>query len=141
MARQYIHLDSRTVAYFDSAPADRAARVLLLIHAFPLGAGMWEGQVKALPDGWRLVAPDLRGFGGSTMPEPDDNPTMDDYAADVIDTMGELGIASAVIGGMSMGGYVAMAVLRRAPAIATAVILADTRASADTSEGRANRRS
>ncbi len=141
MARQYVHLDSRTLAYFDSAPADRAARVLILIHAFPLGAGMWEGQVKALPDGWRLIAPDVRGFGGSTIAEPDDNPTIDDYAADVIDMVGELGIASAVVGGLSMGGYVAMAVLRRAPALANAVILADTRASADTSEGRANRRS
>jgi len=141
MARQYVHLDSRTLSYFDSAPADRNARVLLLIHAFPLGAGMWEGQVKALPEGWRLIAPDVRGFGGSTIAEPDDNPTIDDYAADVIDTVGELGIASAVVGGLSMGGYVAMAVLRRAPALASAVILADTRASADSSEGRANRRS
>ncbi len=140
MARQYVHLDSRTLAYFDSAPGDHEAPVLVLIHAFPLGAGMWEGQVKALPEGWRLIAPDLRGFGGSTIAEPDDNPSIDDYATDVIDMLHHLGIERPVVGGLSMGGYVAMAMLRRAPVIARGVILANTRAGADSSEGRANRR-
>jgi 3-oxoadipate enol-lactonase len=59
----------------------------------------------------------------------------------VIDLLRELGIESPVIGGLSMGGYVTFAVLRRLPALARAVVLADTRASADTLEGRANRRS
>lgn len=140
MHRQYVHLGDRTIAYFDSAPADRSARVLVLIHAFPLGAAMWEGQARALPEGWRLLAPDLRGFGGSTLPEPDDTHAIDDYAADVIDLLGELGVASAVVGGLSMGGYVTLAVLRRAPGVVSAVILADTRASADSSEGKGNRR-
>lgn len=140
MVHQYVHLASRTLAYFDSAPADRTARVLLLIHAFPLGAGMWEGQVQALPEGWRLIAPDLRGFGGSTIAEPDDNPSIDDYAQDVVDVLRELRLESAVIGGLSMGGYVTMGVLRRAAAMAQAVILADTRATADTPAGRASRR-
>ncbi|HXG88108.1 MAG TPA: alpha/beta fold hydrolase [Vicinamibacterales bacterium] len=140
MHRQYVHLDGRTVAYFDSAPTERSARVLVLIHAFPLGAAMWEGQVKALPEGWRLLAPDLRGFGGSTLPEVDNHPAMADYAADVTDLLSELGIESAVIGGCSMGGYVAFAVMRAAPGLAKALILVDTRATADTSEGRANRR-
>jgi pimeloyl-ACP methyl ester carboxylesterase len=140
MHRQYVHLDARTVAYFDSAPTERSAPIVVLIHAFPLGAAMWEGQAKALPDGWRLIAPDLRGFGGSTLPEPDDTQAIDDYAVDVIDLLGELGCTSAVIGGLSMGGYVTFAVLRKAPGLARAVILADTRASADTSEGKGNRR-
>ena len=141
MARQYLHFESRTIAYFDSAPADRAASVLVLIHAFPLGAGMWEGQVKALPPGWRLIAPDLRGFGGSTILSPDDNPTMDDYADDVVDLLRDLNISSAVVGGCSMGGYAVMAALRRTPEVARAVILIDTRVNADSSENRANRRS
>ena len=141
MQRQYIHVHSRTLSYFDSAPGDLAARVLVLVHAFPLGAAMWEGQAKALPAGWRLIAPDMRGFGGSTLSEPDANPSIDDFADDVIDLLRELGITSPVVGGLSMGGYVILALLRRAPALPRAVILADTRASADTPEGRANRRS
>jgi pimeloyl-ACP methyl ester carboxylesterase len=141
MHRQYVHLDSRTIAYFDSAPAEKDANVVVLIHAFPLGAGMWEGQSKALPPGWRLLAPDLRGFGGSTISDPDDSPSMDDYAADVIDLLNELEVRSAVIGGCSMGGYAAMAVARIAPQLVRALILIDTRSTADTPEGRANRRS
>ena len=139
--RQYVHVDARTISYFDSEPAGNARRVLVLLHAFPLGAGMWEGQVKALPPGWRLIAPDLRGFGGSTLPEPDDSASMDDYATDVLDVLRELGITSAVIGGCSMGGYATFALLRRAPATAEGLVLIDTRAGADTPEGRANRRS
>jgi pimeloyl-ACP methyl ester carboxylesterase len=141
MHRQYLHVDSRTISYFDSAPGSSAGPVVVLLHAFPLGGAMWEGQARALPDGWRLLAPDLRGFGGSTLPQPDEHPTIDDYALDVIDLLRELGMGSAVVGGCSMGGYVTLAVLRRAPYLARAVVLADTRGGADTPEGRANRRS
>jgi pimeloyl-ACP methyl ester carboxylesterase len=141
MQRQYFHAGNRTISYFDSAPSDRAARVVLLVHAFPLGAAMWEGQVKALPAGWRLIAPDLRGFGGSTIDEPDESPRIDDYARDALDLLADLRIDTAVVGGMSMGGYVTMAVLRRQLSIASAVVLFDTRATADSPEGRANRRS
>ena len=141
MHRQYLHVAARTISYFDSDPAARSARVVLLTHAFPLGAAMWEAQAKAMPPGWRLLAPDLRGFGGSTLVEPDESPTIDDYASDVIDFLRELAIESAVLGGCSMGGYVTMAVLRRAPRLAQGVVLANTRAGADSQEGRANRRS
>jgi pimeloyl-ACP methyl ester carboxylesterase len=140
MHRQYVHLDTRTLAYFDSSPSDHAARVVVLLHAFPLGAGMWEGQHKALPPGWRLIAPDLRGFGGSTIPAPDESPAMDDYATDVLDLLRELKVPSAVIGGCSMGGYTAMAVARLAPSLPSALVFIDTRVSPDTPEGRANRR-
>ena len=141
MHRRYFHADSRTISYFDSAPAASTAPVVVLLHAFPLGAAMWEGQAKALPEGWRLLAPDFRGFGGSTLHEPDEHPAIDDYAMDVIDLLRELGAESAVVGGLSMGDYVTLALLRRAPGLARAVVLADTRAGADSSEGRANRRS
>ena len=141
MRRQYVHLSSRTLSYLDSAPSSGDSKALVLIHAFPLGAGMWEGQLKALPSGWRLIAPDLRGFGGSSIADPDENPSMDDYAVDVLDVLRELRITSAVVGGCSMGGYATLALLRIARELARAVVLVDTRATPDTPEGRANRRS
>ena len=140
MHRQFVHVASRTISYFDSAPGARDARVVLLLHAFPLGAGMWEGQLKVMPPGWRLIAPDLRGFGGSSMPLPDERPSMDDYATDVLDVVNDLGITAAVVGGCSMGGYALFALMRRAPQLAKALILVDTRTGADTPEGRGNRR-
>jgi pimeloyl-ACP methyl ester carboxylesterase len=140
MTRQYCHVGSRTIAYLDSAPRARDRRALVLLHAFPLGAGMWEPQMRAVPPGWRLITPDLRGFGGSTAPDGD-SPSMDDYASDVIALAGELGVSRAVMGGCSMGGYATFAVLKRAPELASALVLSDTRLGADNPEGRANRRS
>jgi pimeloyl-ACP methyl ester carboxylesterase len=140
MTRQYRHLGPRTIAYLDSAPRDHARRAIVLLHAFPLGAGMWERQIGAIPQAWRLITPDLRGFGGSNDPETSGAPSMDDYATDVVDLLHDLGISRAVVGGVSMGGYATFSVLRRAPQLVEAVVLADTRVGADTPQGRANRR-
>jgi pimeloyl-ACP methyl ester carboxylesterase len=139
MTRQYCHIGARTIAYLDSAPGATDHRTLVLLHAFPLGAGMWEPQIRSIPRGWRLITPDLRGFGGTTDPDGT-SPGMDDYAQDVIDLLAELGVPRAVVGGCSMGGYATFAVLRKAPDLVDAVVLADTRAGADSPEGRANRR-
>jgi len=140
MHRQYLHGDTRTIAYYDSAPGETSAKVMMLLHAFPLASTMWEQQFKAVPSGWRLLAPDLRGFGGSTIEQESESPSMDDYAADVLHLLQELSIPSAVVGGCSMGGYATFAVLRNAPQVVRAAVLADTRAGADNSEGRENRR-
>jgi pimeloyl-ACP methyl ester carboxylesterase len=140
MTRHYCHIGNRTIAYLDSSPKSSALRALVLLHAFPLGAGMWEPQLKAVPPGWRLIAPDLRGFGGSTDPDSAGVVSMDDYAADVVDLLGELHIPRAVVGGCSMGGYAAFALVRNAPALVEGLILLDTKAGADSGEGRANRR-
>jgi pimeloyl-ACP methyl ester carboxylesterase len=140
MTRQYCHLGSRTIAYLDSVPGGNDLRTIVLLHAFPLGAGMWEPQIRSIPKGWRLITPDLRGFGGSTDPDTG-APSMDDYAADVTGLLGELGIKQAVVGGCSMGGYASFALLRRTPELVSGLVLSDTRMGADTLEGRANRRS
>ena len=66
MTRQYCHIGSSTIAYLDSAPGDSSLRTYVLLHAFPLGANQWEPQMRSIPAGWRLITPDLRGFGGST---------------------------------------------------------------------------
>lgn len=141
MHRQYLHAGDRTVAYFDSAPGDASLKVLVLLHAFPLSAAMFEPQLRQPPPGWRVIAPDLPGFGGSSEPAESDRGTdIDDYAADVVTLLAELGVPRAVVGGVSMGGYVALALLRRAPDVVRALVLIDTRATADTQEGRASRR-
>ncbi|MEO7274742.1 MAG: alpha/beta hydrolase [Vicinamibacterales bacterium] len=111
---------------------------VLLIHAFPLSADMWRPQLEAVPQGWRYVAPDLRGFGRSPAgPTP---PGVDDYAADVEAVLDALEIETATIGGLSMGGYVTFALHRRAPERFTSLVLADTKAEADTADGRDARR-
>ena len=114
---------------------------LVLLHAFPVSAEMWRAQLEEPPEGWRCIAPDLRGFGGSDGDAAGSPPpTMDDYAADVEGLLNELEIDRAVIGGLSMGGYVTFALLRRAPERFSGFVLADTRAGADTPDGRQARR-
>jgi pimeloyl-ACP methyl ester carboxylesterase len=110
---------------------------LILLHAFPLNAAMWRPQLARVPDGWRFIAPHLRGFG--TTPLGDQPPSMDTYAADVGALMDALSLDTAVIAGLSMGGYVAFAMYRAAPARLAGLVLADTRPQADTPDGRAGR--
>lgn len=110
---------------------------LILLHAFPLSADLWRPQLERAPRGWRCLAPDLRGFGPGAAPT---NPiSLDDMAADVVAFLDALEIEKAVIGGLSMGGYVTMALYRLAPERFTAMVLANTRAGADSPEGRAAR--
>ena len=104
----------------------------MLLHAFPLNARMWEPQLPLSDGGWRVVAPHLRGAeGDSGSPAT----SMDDHAGDVIDLLDALHIEDAVIGGLSMGGYVTLALFRLAPAYFRGIVLADTRPQADTAEG------
>jgi len=110
---------------------------LLLIHAFPLAGAMWRPQVESLRDQFRLIVPDLRGFGGSDAPP---GPyAMDQQADDLAALLDHLGVEQAIPCGLSMGGYIAMAFMRRHSARARALILADTRAGADSAEARAGR--
>lgn len=139
MHRQYLHVESRTIAYYDTAPGASSLPVLVLVHAFPLAASMWEPQLRAVPAGWRVLAPDLRGFGGSADVEAS-APAIADYADDLVDLVRELDVPRAVVAGLSMGGYAAFALWRQAPERIRALVLADTRAAADSPEARANRR-
>jgi 3-oxoadipate enol-lactonase len=109
---------------------------VVLLHAFPLNRSMWEAQVAALLGECRCIVPDLRGFGDSPTGGPY---TMDRYADDVAALLDALQIEQAVIGGLSMGGYVALALWRRHRKLVRAMILADTRATADTAEAAAKR--
>ncbi len=140
VTRQYCHIGTRTIAYLDSAPGDTTLRTYVLLHAFPIGANLWEPQIRGIPQGWRLITPDLRGFGGSTELDSIGALSMSDYAEDVVDLLDELGIARVVVGGSSMGGYATLAFFQAAADRVAGLVLANTRAGADSPEARANRR-
>jgi 3-oxoadipate enol-lactonase len=110
---------------------------VVLLHAFPLNSTLWRPQIERAPTGWRFVAPDLPGFGASVLPAAR---TMDAMAREVLNVLDEQGIDRAVIGGMSMGGYVTLALYRLAPERFVGMVLADTRATADTDQQKEARR-
>ncbi|MEV0618043.1 alpha/beta fold hydrolase [Nonomuraea sp. NPDC050404] len=109
----------------------------MLLHAFPLSSAMWLAQREGLAKVCRVITPDLRGFGGSRLGE--DEPSLDLMADDVVRLLDEEGIDRAVVGGLSMGGYVTMAFCRRHPDRVLGVILADTKASQDPPPAKENR--
>jgi 3-oxoadipate enol-lactonase len=111
---------------------------LLFLHAFPLGLSMWDAQATALASSLRVIRFDDRGFGGS--PQGDGPLTMDRIADDAAALMDHLSLERAILCGCSMGGYAALAFARRHPQRLRALVLQDTRATADTDEARANRR-
>lgn len=110
---------------------------LVFLHAFPLNRAMWEPQVQALATRYRVIAPDLRGHGESDAPLW--RYTMDQFADDVKGLLDHLSITRAVLIGLSMGGYILFACQRKYPERITALVLADTRAQADTEEGKMSR--
>lgn len=115
-----------------------AGTAVVLIHGFPLCRGMWKPQTNRLIEaGYRVIAPDLRGFGGSDAPE---GPySMELFAADVVALLDHLGIEKAVICGMSMGGYVLFNLCERYPERLLGACFITTRATADDEAVKARR--
>lgn len=110
---------------------------VLLLHGFPLDHRMWHEQIAALESNYRVIAPDLRGFGQS---EPHkDLITLEHMADELLLLLDQLQVEKAVLAGFSMGGYVAFNLLRKAPHRFTGLILANTRPDADPLEGQINR--
>src|SRR5690349_21578476 len=129
----FIRVDDIQLAYTDAG----IGRPVVLIHGYPFNRSLWNEQVAALSSSYRVIAPDLRGFG-----ESDASPgiaTMNMMAQDVALLMDHLEISRAAIGGLSMGGYVALAFYKQFPSRVRALMLADTRAQADTEEGKQTR--
>lgn len=110
---------------------------LVFLHAFPLSKAMWEPQRTALVSHYRVITVDLRGHGESDALLW--HFTLDDYAADIIALLEHLGIGRATFVGLSMGGYILFALFRQHPEMVKALVLADTRAQADSEEGKAGR--
>ncbi|HEY0367531.1 MAG TPA: alpha/beta fold hydrolase [Pyrinomonadaceae bacterium] len=128
-----VRINNLNLAYTDTG----AGRPIVLIHGYPFNRSLWTEQIPALSNGYRIIAPDLRGFGDSDA-SPDTS-TMNRLAADVAELMDHLEIPRATIGGLSMGGYVALAFYKQFPSRVRALVLADTRAQADTEEAKQTR--
>ena len=110
--------------------------VVVLLHAFPLSRDLWRDVAPSIAKhGWHVIAPDLPGFGAS----PATVSGIDGMAAAVAGLLDGRGVQSAVIGGCSMGGYVALEFARQFPARVAGLLLVDTKASADDDDARANR--
>jgi pimeloyl-ACP methyl ester carboxylesterase len=117
--------------------ASGAGSPVVLLHGFPFNRTLWREQVATLKERCRVITPDLRGHGEtSATREP---ATMEEMAGDIAALLDELGIARVVLGGLSMGGYVALAFTRLFPERVRALVLADTRPQADTDEARRTR--
>lgn len=119
---------------YDDTGGGGGGTALVLLHGFPFDRSMWQGQAEALGAEFRVVAPDLRGAGGTTLGVGD--VTLETLAEDVAALLDELKLGRVVLGGLSMGGYVAFEFFRRFPERVRALVLADTRPQADTEEGR-----
>lgn len=132
-----VTLDGRRVHWLDQGDAEPA---LVLLHAFPLDARMWAPQIKALPPRTRVVAPDLLGFGATDVPDDPAGYSVDAWADQVAGLIDHLGLGPVVLGGLSMGGYVAFAFVRRHRAALAGLVLADTRPGPDAPEVAERRR-
>jgi pimeloyl-ACP methyl ester carboxylesterase len=128
-----LRIDDISLAYTDTG----VGRPIVLIHGYPFNRSLWNEQVAALSNSYRIIVPDLRGFGES---DASIGPaTMNRMAEDVAYLLDHLEIPRAVIGGLSMGGYVTLAFYKQFPSRVRGLVLADTRAQADTEEAKQTR--
>jgi pimeloyl-ACP methyl ester carboxylesterase len=110
---------------------------VLLLHAFPFDARMWDAQMATLSASHLVIAPDMPGFGGS--PAWVDEPNLNAWASGLLERLRSDGVNGAVVAGCSLGGYLAFAIQRMAPDFIRGLALIDSRAVADTPERKAAR--
>src|ERR1051325_7215855 len=103
-----VNIDNMNLAFDDTG----SGRPVILLHGYPFNRTLWGGQVAALKNNFRVITPDLRGFGESDAAEP---ATMARMAQDVAALMDALDIPRAIIGGLSMGGYVVLSFYKQFP--------------------------
>lgn len=130
-----IAINRLTVSYNDFGPEN--APVIIFIHGFPFNKSMWNGQMELLKDNYRVIAYDIRGHGSS-------DPGIDDFfielfVADLLRFMEKLGIEKSILCGLSLGGYIALNAVLKAPDRFNGLILNDTQCIADTLEIKENR--
>lgn len=128
-----VHVNDVDLAYSDEGQG----APIVFLHAFPLNRTTWEPQVAGLADRYRVITIDLRGHGESDAPMW--RYTLDQFAEDVKGLLDYLAISNATFVGLSMGGYILFALYRKYPTLIRALVLADTRATADVPEAKAAR--
>ena len=119
-----IELKSGSVGYLDQGKGP----AVLLLHAFPLHHRMWEPQIELLSANFRVIAPDLRGFGGSQRASAW---TMEEVADDLAELLEKLEIMDCAVVGVSIGGYIAFSLWARHAKYVRQLVLSNTRARAD----------
>ncbi|MBA3430698.1 MAG: alpha/beta fold hydrolase [Actinobacteria bacterium] len=131
MALAQVVLEGLTFHY-DAAGEGMA---LLFVHGHPFDRSMWRPQLDYFSrDGFHTIAPDLRGYGASTVRER--KTTLDGFAGDLVGLLDHLDVERAVAVGLSMGGQIVMELYRLFPQRVSALVLADTSAPAETAQGR-----
>ena len=133
-----LNLNGIKIAYEDRG----AGQPVVLLHGYPLNHQMWQPQIEALSGFCRVIAPDLRGFGESTLADGDAKwgVTMAQYADDVARLLDAIGVDGPVIlCGFSMGGYIMWQFIATYPDRVKAFVPCDTRAIADSEEARQGR--
>ena len=128
-----LKINNVELAYRDEG----AGQPIVFLHAFPLNQTMWDDQVAEFQSTHRVITLDWRGFGASGLGS--ENPGLTGFADDLAGLLDQLKIQSAIICGLSMGGYSAFAFYRKYADRVKALLLCDTRASADTEEGKTAR--
>ncbi|MFC9955831.1 alpha/beta fold hydrolase [Streptomyces nigra] len=129
-------VNGATLHYDDTGPS--TGLPVLLIHGHPFNRTLWTPQSKQLAAaGYRVITPDLRGYGDSDVTPG--RVYLSDFADDLVDLLDTLGIGQAVVGGVSMGGQIAMEVHRRYAHRVCALVLSDTSSPAESTEGKAFR--
>ena len=105
---------------------------IVLIHGHPFDHTMWEPQISGFSSSYKVITPDLRGYGSSSLPAG--KTTFEDYATDVLQLLDHLKISRFHLGGLSLGGQLIMEIFRQAPDKVISLIFADTFVSNDTPE-------
>lgn len=122
-------MNGRQIRYRDEGMGDVP---LVLVHAFPLDARMWDAQFHALYGDYRVIAPDLPGFGGSDPPADPGASTVETMAGDLAAFLDLLALERPVLVGQSLGGYVVLELARRRPDWPGGVVAAAVRGTGDT---------
>lgn len=110
---------------------------LVLLHGHPFNRSMWQDQKETLESICRVITPDLRGYGETTVVPG--KTTMEEFAGDLAALLDALGIDRIILGGLSMGGQIVFEFYRQFPERVRALLLADTQPQVDTEEARAAR--